>query len=632
MWSALLCLTLWPSIAAHGARAPNVLVLLVDDLGYGDVPGNVLYSTPEIDRLAAEGARFTQWISASSICTPSRAALLTGRLPQRYGMASSDWRFRVVNSLALPGGLPHREDTLAELLRDRGYDTRLVGKWHLGVGDGGEHLPTRHGFDGFYGFGGTNVQTCDPSRTIYRQRTLAEFVLSATGHLWLAAALGILAAGPTGLKLLRGRSLALAVGVVGAAFAAAYFYAAELTFLSRMSCVLWRDEEIVQQPATLEGLTQRLTADASRFIAAHSAPDARPFFLVMSYLKVHTALFAAPEFVGRSRGGAYGDNVEELDWSVGEIMRAVRDAGARNSTLTVFLSDNGPYLERGAEGGSALPLRGGKGQNWEGGIRVPGILHWPGRVSAGAVVDDAVSTMDVLPTALAVADEAVADEAVADEAVADEAVDAGGGVKLSRDRGRARPPRAPLDGKDLRLIVPGLANAPAPTRVGDENPTTRSRAMVHYCGQDLHAVRVRGRFKAHLFTAVPESGAEALGGRAGSCPARAICGCRGLGHTVVRHDPPMVFDVLSDPGETRPLSAAELPAGVLDEVDQTVAVAASDVAHEAASVENQLESFARPWLMPCCRQGEAGGESVWSSLLHLSATACRCDRDATGGG
>jgi steryl-sulfatase len=357
--------------------------------------------------------------------------------------------------------------------------------------------------------------------------------------------------------------------------AAVVFYAAGLTLINPLACVLYRGTSIVQQPVDLTDLTQRITRDAQAFIrSSTTGTSTTPFFLFLSYIKVHTALFTADAFAGVSQAGAFGDNVEELDWSVGEVLRTLEEQGATNNTLVWFTSDNGPYLEKGVEGGSSGGLRGGKGQNWEGGIRVPGMLSWPGHVTPGVVSSQAVSTMDILPTSLAVIDEHL------------------GRAPFTGSR--------VMDGQDIRGVVPGLAQ----TETAGVSP---HEYMFHYCGDMVHAVRVRSRYKVHFFTAIAEPDAEANGGTKGSCPGQSICGCKG--EFVQSHFPPLVFDLQNDVSETTPV---QMPVEFLEEV-------ALAVQRHSASLEqnvpNQLESIARPWLFPCC-----GG--IFNPL-----GPCRCNHD-----
>jgi len=335
-------------IKPHGtapARKPNVVLILADDLGYGDLEpyGTQAIRTPNLDRLAAEGVRFTQFYASASVCSPSRAGLLTGRYPVRTGISfvifASEVSFehRVNLTLTRLGtrlgagefydsfvhGIPDSEITLAEALRVAGYKTGMVGKWHLGDFSHDEtFLPTRHGFDFFEGIPHSNDE-----------------------------------------------------------FPVAY----------------WRNDEELTPNVGLEqeNLTADFTKAAVRFIDENAE---QPFFLYFAHKDVHIPLFPSARFRGKSAGGLYGDAVEELDWSVGEILRALDERGLRDDTLVVFTSDNGPWYEGSSEG-----LRGRKGMPFEGGQRVPMIASWPGRVPSGKTVDSPTMNIDIFPTVLGLA-------------------------------------------------------------------------------------------------------------------------------------------------------------------------------------------------------------------------------------
>jgi arylsulfatase A len=302
---------------------PNVVIILADDMGYGDLGsyGAKLIKTPNLDRLATEGVRMTDFRVPSALCTPSRAALLTGLYPPRTGLTGN-----------LPSGSPTEgitdgidddEITLAEALRERGYATAAVGKWHLGSTI--PYLPTRHGFDSYFGISN----------------------------------------GDQTFLLLRGTTL-------------------------------------VRDPPGLDEITKAYTQEAASIIRA--APRDRPFFLYLAHRSPHVPLEPAAEFRGRSAGGLYGDVVEELDWSVGEVMKAVRERGTtERSTVVLFMSDNGPWLSQAEEAGSPGPFRAGKNSPYEGGVRVPAIAWWPGRYPAARVVGEPLMSLDLFPTVVAMA-------------------------------------------------------------------------------------------------------------------------------------------------------------------------------------------------------------------------------------
>lgn len=394
----VLALLLSTALVGLGAerRSPNFVIIFADDLGYGDLAsyGHPSIRTPELDRMAAEGMRFTDFYVAASVCTPSRAALLTGRLPIRSGMAG-EMTHRVLYANST-GGLPGEEITLGEALREEGYATALVGKWHLGTRL--EHSPTRHGFDYFYGLPHSNdmelAREAAPARPT--------FLMDPDYEWW--------------------------------------------------DVPLLRNEEIIERPANQHTLTKRYTEEAIGFIERNRE---KPFFLYLAHTFPHVPLFASEDFHGQSPRGRYGDTVEEIDWSTGQILKALRREGLAENTLVVFTSDNGPWLVRDLAGGSAGLLRDGKGSTYEGGLRVPAIAWWPGMIEAGAVSREVASAMDLFPTFLRLA-----------------------GTDIPRDR--------VIDGVDMSRIL-------------FENGSALRDLVFYYRSDELYAVR-KGPFKAHFTT------------------------------------------------------------------------------------------------------------------------------------
>lgn len=339
----LICL--WLLLGAAGARPvqaedrpPNLIVIFADDLGYGDLGcyGHPTIHTPQLNRMAAEGMKFTQFYSASPVCTPSRAALLTGRLPGRSGMCSDKRRVLFPNSKK---GLPASEITLAEALRKAGYATGCVGKWHLGHLP--PYLPTEHGFDSYFGIPYSN----DMDRVADTPKGRAAFLAPKVSY-W--------------------------------------------------NVPLLRDTRVVERPADQTTITRRYTEEALKFIDQHR--DA-PFFLYLAHNLPHVPLFRSEAFAGRSRRGLYGDVVEEIDAGVGQILDKLAALKIDRQTLVVFTSDNGPWLIFGEHGGSAGLLRGGKGSTWEGGMREPALAWWPGTIKPKSVSAQLASTMDLFATA-----------------------------------------------------------------------------------------------------------------------------------------------------------------------------------------------------------------------------------------
>ena len=288
-------------------RTPNVVMILCDDLGYGDLGcyGSRI-ETPNLDRLAGEGVRFTNFCSADPVCSPSRAALMTGRYPTRVG----------VPRVLFPqdqGGLNLDETTIANVLKTRGYRTMCIGKWHLGRPE--KYLPTSRGFDEYFGIPYSNDMS---------------------------------------------------------------------------PRVLMHNTEVIEQTAALETLTGRYTEQARKFIAGSKAS---PFFLYMPHTFPHIPLAASERFRGKSKEGLYGDVVQEIDWSVGEVLRSLKENALERNTLVLFSSDNGPWYQ-----GSPGRLRGRKNTTYEGGVREPFIARWTGRIPGGRVSDALGSMMDIFPT------------------------------------------------------------------------------------------------------------------------------------------------------------------------------------------------------------------------------------------
>ena len=379
---------------AGAAETPNIVVIFVDDMGYGDlgVYGHPTIRTPNLDRMASEGMRFTQFYAAAPLCTPSRAALLTGRLPIRNGMTSD------VNGVLFPNslhGLPPNEITIAEALKTNGYATAAIGKWHLGHRP--EYLPLANGFDSYFGIPFSN----DMNRIA--GRAPRELFLDPRIEYW--------------------------------------------------DVPLMRDGEIIEQPANQVTITRRYTEEAVQFIREHRDDS---FFLYLAHSLPHVPLFRDTAFAGVSERGLYGDVVEELDWSAGEIMRVLREEDLAQNTLVFFTSDNGPWLSQLEQGGSAGLLRGGKGMTWEGGVREPAIAWWPGTIEPGVVETALASTLDLFPSILSLAE-----------------------VEPPADR--------IIDGRNIVPLLTGEGDVPA------DDP------FFYYRGTRLYAVRV-GPWKAHFMT------------------------------------------------------------------------------------------------------------------------------------
>ena len=332
-------------------RAPNVILINSDDLGYGDLScyGSTQHDTPAIDQMAAEGVRFTDFYMASPVCSPSRAAMLTGSYPLRVGFGGRS----IDNAPVLfPGqaqGLHPDEITIARLLQDSGYATRIIGKWHCG--DQPEFLPTRHGFDGWFGLPYSN----DMGRQVQTEDVRPYFdVMKELGT-----------PVPLDAPMLR----------------------------NRPPLPLMRDEEVIAEQPDQAGLTERYVADALQFIRTNSD---RPFFLYLAHLYVHLPIYVQDRFLNKSRNGRYGAAVACIDWSTEVLLKELRSLNIDRETVVIFTSDNGALTRDG--GGSNGPLRASKGTTWEGGQRVPCIVRWPGRVHPGRVIANVATAMDLYPT------------------------------------------------------------------------------------------------------------------------------------------------------------------------------------------------------------------------------------------
>ena len=323
-------LSLAPASLPAETPKPNIVLIFVDDMGYGDLGcyGNKLNKTPNIDRLAAEGQRWTSFYSSGATCVPSRRGLMTGRHPALMGNAN------LVGS---------REKLMPAMLKRHAYATAILGKWHLAgypkdFTTSAMH-PLECGFDYHYGTPGSN--DVPAPRGKIQNRELFDTCNKFTFQ----------------VPLIRGR-------------------------------------EVVEYPVNQELLTSRYTEQAINWISRNKD---KPFFLYLAHNMPHAPVFASEKFQGKSKGGRFGDVIEEIDWSVGQVLKAIRDEGLDERTLVVFTSDNGPWSMFGPHGGTAAPLRGEKGTSWEGGYRVPGIFRWPGTIKPG-VVKGLAANLDLYAT------------------------------------------------------------------------------------------------------------------------------------------------------------------------------------------------------------------------------------------
>jgi arylsulfatase A len=373
-------------------QRPNLVIIFIDDMGYSDIGpfGATAYPTPHLDRMASEGRKFTDFHSATAVCSASRAALMTGCYPERVS---------ILGALRPKSreGISDQELTLAELCKQNGYATGIFGKWHLG--DRRRFLPLQHGFDEYYGLPYSN----DMGPFGPRSEPLPE---------------GDPRANTPPTPIFEGNKV--------------------------VDPIL----EAKDQPQ----LTAEYTRRAVDFIARHHE---QPFFLYVPHTMMHVPLFAGEAFRGKSGAGELGDVVMELDWSVGEILAALKKHGVDDRTLVIFTTDNGPWLRYGNHGGSARPLREGKGTMFEGGYRVPCLMRMPSRIPAGTTCDEFCATLDILPTVAKLL-----------------------GVDLPGER--------VVDGHDIWPLMSGTPNAKTPWDV-----------FYCYYGRELHAVRDQ-RWKLHF--------------------------------------------------------------------------------------------------------------------------------------
>ena len=400
---------------------PNFLFILIDDLGWADLGcyGSTFHETPNIDRLAAQGMRFTDAYAACPVCSPTRASILTGKYPATVNLTDfipghpRPWARLRVPKFNLQ--LPLEEATIAEALKSGGYATACVGKWHLGYQK--KFLPTRQGFDYYYGIPYSNDMGT-------RQ-------------------------GP-----------------------------------GRPPLPLLRNEEVIEYPVDQTTLTERYTEEAIRFITANKG---RPFFLYLPHTMPHYPLHISKRFKGKSKGGLFGDVIECIDWGVGQILATIKKLGIDERTLVIYTSDNGPAA------GSAGPLRGKKGSTWEGGMREPCIMRWPGRIPAGTVCSELATIMDLLPT-------------------------------IARLAGTKPPSDRVIDGKDIWPLLSGQPGAKSPYQA----------FFYHTARGQLAAVR-SGKWKFHI-VAPPQRR------RRGQPAQRPL-------------KPPLLYDLSSDIGETKNVAA-----------------------------------------------------------------------------
>jgi len=323
------------------ANRPNFVIFLADDQGYGDlsITGHPTILTPNIDKIGYEGIRFTQWYAGSAVCSPSRAALMTGRYPIRSGCQGAKWDgggdYGVFRADSI-GGLHTNETTFAKLLQQNGYNTLMVGKWHLGVKK--EYMPLAHGFDEYYGVPySTDMGTSS--------------------------------------------------------------YQLNVSFPNEPPIPLMYNNDIIEQPANLDNLTQNYADHVMSFLDKQKNSK-EPFLIYMSFNHVHIPNFYNKKFKGKSRRGDFGDSSMEMDNAIGQIMQKMEDNGFDENTVIFYTSDNGPWLKEKLQGGSAGLFYEGKGTTWEGGFRVPSFIRWKSKIEERQISQEMTSTVDIFTTIL----------------------------------------------------------------------------------------------------------------------------------------------------------------------------------------------------------------------------------------
>jgi arylsulfatase A-like enzyme len=430
-------------LAASGGKAgaaaapPNIVLIFIDDMGYGDIGpfGGTKVKTPALDKLAAEGMKFTSFY-ATPVCSMSRACLMTGCYNARVS----------IPGVLFPGsqiGLNPDELTLAEVVKQKGYATICIGKWHLGHRE--PFLPTRQGFDSYFGIPYSNDMTIDTEHARFAKDCVFR----------------------EGMTTEKARAEAI-----------------------RNTVPLMRGEEVVEYPAEQATLTERYTAETVTFIREHRSG---PFFVYLPHTMVHAPLAASERFRGKSGGGLLGDAIAELDWSVGQIMQTLKELQLDDKTLVIFTSDNG------AAAGSSAPWRGKKGSNYEGGVREPCIMRWPGRIQAGTTCDQIAGNIDLLPTFARLV-----------------------GAELPKDR--------VLDGRDI-----------SPLMFDPQSGPVRETHLYFAANQGLAAIR-QGQWKLFLTTPIARGKAK---------KAKAADG----GKAKAAQSAPVLYNLAGDPGETTDVAA-----------------------------------------------------------------------------
>ncbi|XP_065912186.1 arylsulfatase A-like [Dysidea avara] len=469
---------------------PNIVILFADDLGWGDLGcyGHPTSTSPNLDKMAAEGLKFMNFYSTSPICSPSRASLLTGRYQVRTGMYPGALECGSI------GGLPWNETTIAAQLKQAGYGTAIVGKWHLGVGREQQYLPTNYGFDYFLGLPYSH-DMCPCYVCFYPQEACYDDCRPES-----------------------------------------------------TPCPLYENDKIIQQPADFLKLSETYSSAATGFIHQMAAKK-KPFFLYMAFQHTHHPQFSSKMFTNSSIRGTFGDSLNEMDWQVGKIFDAIHGAGIAKNTFVFFTSDNGPSLFRGVRGGSAGPFRCGKGTTYEGGVRMPAIAWWPGRIAPG-VTSELTATLDLFPTISNLVNIAVPTDRV-------------------------------IDGIDMSTVL--FAN----TEGGREslmyyppNPTP---------SQGVFAIRYK-EYKAHYYTA-----------GTGLYPKYYPDPACNYTKNATHYDPPLLFNLNQDPGELNPLNTSGFPyKEIVDTINQIKIKFEAAVTWAEPEISKGVSNDSKPCAKPGC--------------------------------
>ncbi|XP_041459556.1 arylsulfatase A-like [Lytechinus variegatus] len=487
----LLWILFLPSLVyTLSTKRPNVVIFYADDLGYGDIEpyGHPTSSTPNLRRLAADGLVLTQFYSAAAVCSPSRAALLTGRYQMRSGI------YPGVFNVKMSGGLPLNEVTIAEMLKPEGYRSAAIGKWHLGLGNNSMYLPPSHGFDVSLGLPASPAQ-CRCSICFYPNVTCHSAPCAANEY---------------------------------------------------TPCALFNGTKIVEQPVDLLTLDEKYVAEGRHFIRENVKSET-PFFLYYASHHTHQPQYAGKETSGTSLRGRFGDSLAALDWEVGQIYQELEENGILDDTFFFFSADNGPALYLKTFGGNAGLMKCGKGTTYEGGMRVPAIIHWPGRITPGRSFEFS-STLDILPTIASIT--------------------------------KAKLPAVTLDGYDMSpFLFDGMHSIRESFFYYPPTVSTKYKSF---------AVRYR-QYKVVFYT----EGSYLSNNKNKDVDCRESA-------KLTYHDPPMLFDLEQDPSENYNLSVKLSPE---KDIVQKVTEMRTDFDARMVFAESQMRRPKDDNLMPCCNRG-----------------------------